>query len=191
MTPFRQMLRAFVLLDSPPIQHERRSGSPTSHSSNSTGALVGGILGGLAIVTIAVFAALLLRMRARRKYLKAASAQFIQRHLFAPNSLPPAPDIRRASIHKQRPPPPRYMPSLSVVSEPRSMGSYDPASTIRILAREGRSPLHSYYESTTYGYGSNRDIGYNPRNTQLTADNLRELTRLETMWVIHTLSGLF
>ncbi|KAF8972207.1 hypothetical protein BDZ97DRAFT_1016956 [Flammula alnicola] len=104
-------------------------------NSKNIGAIVGGVIGGLAVILFAAFAVLLLRERTKRRYLKAPSSHFVRPP--SPPSAPiPPPAVRRSSIHKKIPPVSRYMPSLSTA---HSLRSYNPPSTSWFASESGRS----------------------------------------------------
>ncbi|KAF9479605.1 hypothetical protein BDN70DRAFT_878570 [Pholiota conissans] len=95
-----------------------------SHSTDFS-AIIGGTIGGAAILLFSVFGFLFIRLRFLKRHPKPPSSEFTTRQ---PNPYtPPArPFARPSSIHKQRPPPARYMPPLS---DAGSMRSYDPPTT--------------------------------------------------------------
>ncbi|KJA14718.1 hypothetical protein HYPSUDRAFT_208498 [Hypholoma sublateritium FD-334 SS-4] len=157
---------------------DKSGGNSGGGKSNSdTGVIVGAVIGGLALIIIFVFAILILRLRARRIYANAASAQFIKRHPPVTVVPTPPPDARRLSVHKERPRPPRYFPPLSVTSEARSINSFDPPSTLRV-PRAGRSPIRDYFAPAISSYGLPGDDIYDSRRSQLTVENLRRYTQL-------------
>jgi hypothetical protein len=108
-------------------------------SSLNPNAIAGGVIAGAAIALLGVFALLLFRIRAASRKHMAASTEFTSQHI--PYTPPSGPIVRTPSMHKQKPPPARYMPPLSTAG---SMRSYDPPSTAVPSAPGRRSPSRSH-----------------------------------------------
>ncbi|KAF8170415.1 hypothetical protein BJ912DRAFT_136599 [Pholiota molesta] len=108
-------------------------------SSLNPNPIAGGVIAGAAIALLGVFALLLFRISAASRKHMAASTEFTSQHI--PYTPPSGPIVRMPSMHKQKPPPARYMPPLSTAG---SMRSYDPPSTAVPSVPERRSSNRSH-----------------------------------------------